>query len=104
MASAGSLGMPDTRYRRAGSQDRRFLVRAGLCGVDVPADYLRNVSTCAAKASGWSSMMKWNELSMRTMVLFGRGAKLSLKIHDSPQRHRGHREISRIDECRLRTL
>ena len=29
---------------------------------------------------------------------------LARKIHDSPQRHREHREISRIDERQLRTL
>ena len=30
--------------------------------------------------------------------------QLTRKIHDSPQRHREHREISRIDERQVRTL
>jgi hypothetical protein len=34
----------------------------------------------------------------------GFAAVLARKIHDSPQRHREHREISRIDERQLRTL
>ena len=45
--------------------------------------------------NGRAARHQWQPLPTRT---------LTLKIHDSPQRHRGHREISRIDECRLRTL
>ena len=31
-------------------------------------------------------------------------SRLTRKIHDSPQRHREHREISRIDDRQQRTL
>ena len=33
----------------------------------LPADHLRKLSTWATNLSGWSSMMKWNKSSMRTI-------------------------------------
>ena len=48
-------------------RDHRFLNGS-------PVSHLRNMSTWAANLSGWSSMMKWNESSMRTNFLFGNAA------------------------------
>src|SRR5580704_13253589 len=63
-------------FRPSGAAERpEEVARCGGCGA--AAGHLRKASTCAANASGWSSMMKWNELSMRTRVLFGSAAKLS---------------------------
>ena len=54
--------------------------RGGGGGVATPATLIRrptvfkNASTSRSNISGWSIWMKWCELSMRTMVLLGRGA------------------------------
>src|ERR1039458_6870715 len=46
-----------------------FAQRTAGRGCGAAAGHLRKMSTWAANTSGWSSMMRWNEPSMRTIGL-----------------------------------